>query len=155
MTTETMLFSNAPEISADDYCVFGVATCYIREEGETKEVEVIEPLPSSSLESVLQGSATSYKMIAAKMVKEVFDGENLLKPDDFPPNADFGRDLTERIIAAVRTYKYHNHLQSSFPLGTVKTDLNHSIKRKRVLNAERMVRTEDNVKQHPHTHTTV
>ena len=152
MTTDTVLFSNAPEISADDYCVFGVATCFIREEGETKQVNVIEPIPSSSLESVLGGAETSYQMIAAKPVQAVFDGENLIKPDDFPQDSDFGTDMTERIIAAVRTYKYHDQLQSSFPLGTLKTDLNHSTKRKRVLNAERMVRTEDNVKQHAHTH---
>jgi len=152
MTTDTNLFSNAPDISADDYCVFGVATCYIRENGETQEVNVIEPLPSSSLESVLGGAATSYQMVAAKPVKAVFDGGHLIKPDDFPQNADFGTDFTERVIAAVRTYKYHTHLQSSFPLGTLRNDLNHSTKRKRVLNAERMVRTEDNVKQHAHTH---
>lgn len=153
MTTDSILFSNAPEISSDDYCVFGVATCFIREEGETKEVNVIEPVPSSTLETVLGGSPTSYQMITAKPVKEVFDGQNLIKPDEFPQDADFGTDFTERIIAAVRTYKTHEHLQSSFPLGTLKTDLNHSTKRKRVLNAERMVRTEDNVKQHAHTHT--
>ncbi|PSO50716.1 MAG: hypothetical protein BRC33_02495 [Cyanobacteria bacterium SW_9_44_58] len=152
MTTDTMLFSNAPEISADDYCVFGVATCFIREEGETKEVKVIEPLPSSSLESVLGGAPTSYQMVAAKPVKEVFDGQNLIKPDDFPQDADFGTDFTERIIAAVRTYKSHEHLQSSFPLGTLRDDLNHSTKRKRVLNAERIVRTEEKAKQHSHPH---
>jgi len=152
MTTDTILFSNAPEISADDYCVFGVATCFIREEGETKQVNVIEPVPSSALESILGGAETSYQMVAAKPVKDCFDGENLIKPDEFPQDADFGTDFTERIIASVRTYKYHDHLQSSFPLGSINKELNHSTKRKRVLNAERMVRTEDNVKQHSHTH---
>lgn len=152
MTTNSILFSNAPEISADDYCVFGVATCFIREEGETKQVNVIEPVPSSALESILGGAETSYQMIAAKPVKAVFNGENLIKPDEFPQDADFGTDFTERIIAAVRTYKYHDHLQSSFSLGSLNKELNHSTKRKRVLNAERMVRTEDNVKQHAHTH---
>ena len=152
MTTDTILFSNASKISPDDYCVFGVATCFIREEGETKQVNVIEPLPASTLESVLEGAATSYQMIAAKPVKAVFDGQNLIKPDEFPQDADFRTDFTERIIASVRTYKCNDHLQSSFPLGTLKQDLNHSTKQKRVLNPERMVRTEDNVKQDSHTH---
>jgi hypothetical protein len=151
MTTDSILFRNAPEISPDDYCVFGVATCFIREEGETKQVNVIEPVPYSALESILSGAETCYQMVSAKPVKAVFDGKNLIKPDEFPQNSDFGTDFTERVIAAVRTYKSHHHLQSSFPLGTLNKELNHSTKRKRVLNAERMVRTRDHVSQSKHS----
>jgi hypothetical protein len=37
-------------------------------------------------------------------------------------------------------------------LGTVRNDFTYSLERKRVLNSERIIRTEDNVKQHEHTH---
>jgi hypothetical protein len=34
----------------------------------------------------------------------------------------------------------------------MRQDFNYSLDRKRVLNASKVVRTEDNVKQHSHTH---
>jgi hypothetical protein len=37
-------------------------------------------------------------------------------------------------------------------VGELKTDFNFSLERKRTLNSERIVSTEDNVKQHSHTH---
>jgi hypothetical protein len=41
---------------------------------------------------------------------------------------------------------------SLVPVGTRRDDFNYSLERKRVLNAENVVSTEDNVKQHKYTH---
>jgi hypothetical protein len=60
--------------------------------------------------------------------------------------------FAERVAAATRTYKSRPQAQAHIPLGVVKQDFNYSLERKRVLNTSRTVSTEDNVKQHSHTH---
>ncbi|MGF1482614.1 MAG: hypothetical protein ACFB4I_24585 [Cyanophyceae cyanobacterium] len=145
----TTVFPNAPDISADDYCVFAVATCFVREDGEIDQVEIIEPVPSAYLEAVLKGVPTSYRLIWAQAVGEAMN-------EAFPPethqDAQRCHDFAERTIAAARTYKSRSEAQALLSLGTVRDDLNYSLDKKRLLNAENVVRTEDNVKQHSHTH---
>jgi hypothetical protein len=150
--TATSLFPNVSDLSSSDYCVFGVATCFLRQEGEVQQVEVVEPIPSSALEAILKGIPTSYKFVCAKTLGEIFQGENPSLPAEFPAAASFCTDLTERVIAATRTYKSHIEAQSHIPLGTIRDDFNYSIERKRVLNTVNVIREEDNVKQHSHTH---
>lgn len=151
MTTATLL-PNAPDILGDDYCVFGLATCYLKEDGEFFEVQVIEPIPSAALEAILKGIPTSYQLACAKSVGEVIEGERLNKPSEFPNNAQFCDNFAERVAATVRTYKTRTEAKSHIPVGTLRDDFNYSLERKRVLNAVNVVRTEDNVKQHSHTH---
>ncbi|MEC4891399.1 MAG: hypothetical protein SAL07_03450 [Oscillatoria sp. PMC 1051.18] len=151
MATAT-LFPNAPDVSADDYCIFGLATCFLRDEGEITEVQVIEPIPSAALEAILKGIPTSYKFACAKPIGEFFADENLQKPAEFPPSAQFSDNFTERVVAAARSYKHRPEAQKHLPLGTTKDDFNYSLERKRVLNNTNVVSTEDNVKQHAYTH---
>jgi hypothetical protein len=151
MTTATLL-PNASDINADDYCVFGLATCFLKEDGEFHQVEVIEPIPSAALEAVLKGIPTSYKFAVAKAIGELIGGNDLKIPADFPSNAQFCDHFPERATAAVRTYKRRPEATMHIPLGNRYEQLNYSLDRKRVLNATNVVRTEDNVKQHPHTH---
>jgi hypothetical protein len=150
--TNTTLFANAPDLTSDDYCVFGLATCFVREDGETLQVEVVEPIPSAALEAILKGIPTSYQLVCAKTLGEFFAGDTPQMPTEFPALAQFCENLTERSIAAARTYKSHAQTQEYIPLGTLRQDLNYSVDRKRVLNAVNVIRTEDNVKQHSHTH---
>ena len=150
--TTTALLSHASDISTTDYCVFGLATCFFREEGEVHEVKIIEPIPSASLEAILQGIPTSYELAFAKTLGEFFQGEKIVIPSDFPESAQLCDRFAERAIAATRTYKARPEATKQIELGTVKQDLNYSLERKRILNAENIVRTEDNVKQHSHTH---
>jgi hypothetical protein len=154
MPTAT-LFPNAPDIAADDYCVFGLATCFLKEEGEFQQVQVVEPIPSAALEAVLKGIPTSYQLACAKAVGDLFAGEIPQLSSEFPAEAKFCEDFAERVVAAVRTYKTRPEAKAHIPLGTVKEDFNFSLERKRVLNAVNVVRTEDNVKQHSHTHKTL
>ncbi len=150
--TATITFPNAPDVAATDYCAFGLATCFVRGAGEVKAVAIIEPIPSAQLETLLQGIETSYSLICGKSLIEFFAGESLQVPADFPAKAQLCADFTERAIAAARTYQRHPEVQALLPLGTQRDDLNHSTEKKRILNADRVVSTDDNVKQHSYTH---
>lgn len=151
MTTATT-YANAPDLEADDYIVIGLATCFIKQDGEVLEVQVVEPIPSASLEALMKGIATSYKMACATTLGTVLDGESPVMPADFPEAAQFGSEFSLRAFAAARTYKRRESAKSFIPLGTTYTDFKYSTERKRVLNASRVVTKEDNVKQHPNTH---
>ncbi|MEA5533112.1 hypothetical protein [Crocosphaera sp. XPORK-15E] len=151
MSTATLL-PNTPDVSADDYCVFGLATCFLKEDGEFHQVRVIEPIPSAALEAIFKGITTSYELACAKSLGEILGHESLMKPAEFPEDAQFCDDFTERTIAAVRTYQNRLEAKSLMPLGTIKNDFNFSLEKKRILNAVNVVKTEDNVKQHSHTH---
>ncbi len=151
MTTASLL-NNAPDLSHDDYCVLGLATCFFREEGEIVEVKVIEPIPSAALEAILKKIPTSYQLAYAKSLGDIFvDGQPKIL-EVFPENAQLCNDFTNRLIAATRTYKKRPEATTHIPLNSGRDDFNYSLERKRVLNAENVVRTEDNVKQHSHTH---
>jgi hypothetical protein len=150
MTTATAL--NVPGISADDYCVFGLATCFVREEGEIKQVQIIEPIPSAALEALIKGIPTSYQLACAKSLGEIFRGDTLQMPAEFPSEAQFCDGFGERTLAATRTYQTRPEAKAHIRLGTVKEDFNYSLERKRVLNQTNVVKTEDNVKQHSYTH---
>ncbi len=146
------LFPNAPDVNQEDYCVFGLATCFVRDESEVHQVEVIEPIPSSALEAILKGIPTSYKFACAKVLGDIFREEQLQLPPDFPSETRFCDDFVERAVASSRTYKTRPEAMVHIPLGTLKDDFNYSLERKRVLNMNRVVSTDDNVKQHSHTH---
>lgn len=151
MTTVTS-YSNAPDLAADDYIVIGLATCFVKEDGEVHQVEVIEPIASASLETLVKGIPTSFKLACATTLGSVLDEDKSQMPPEFPQTAQFSDDFVERAIAAARTYKRREAAKSLIPLGTTYTDFKYSTERKRVLNASRVVTKEDNVKQHPNTH---
>ncbi|NES95050.1 MAG: hypothetical protein F6K32_07410 [Desertifilum sp. SIO1I2] len=150
--TTAFVYPNASDVSADDYLVVGLATCFLREEGEVREVQVIEPIPSAALEALFKGIPTSYSMACGTTLGSVVAGESIYKPQEFPETAQFCEDFVQRAIAAVRTYQSRPSAQELIPQGTIKQDFNFSTERKRVLNALNVVQTEDNVKQHEYTH---
>ncbi|BAZ52039.1 hypothetical protein NIES4103_46980 [Nostoc sp. NIES-4103] len=152
MTTAAIPYQNAPDLASDDYIVMGLATCFIKADGEVHQVEVVEPIPSAALEALLKGIPTSYKLACATTLASVLDGETPLLPDSFPKSAQLGDEFVPRVFAAARTYKRREISKSLIPLGTTYTNLKYSIERKRVLNASRVVTKEDNIKQHSHTH---
>ncbi|WP_421657097.1 hypothetical protein [Leptothermofonsia sp. ETS-13] len=151
MTTATLM-PEASDLSAEDYLVLGLATCFIKEEGEVHEVKVAEPIPSAALEAIVKGVPTSYSLAIATTVGAVLSGDTPQMPAEFPANTQFCDEFAYRAVAAARTYKARAVAQSLIPVGTTKTDFNYSTERKRVLNSQRIVRTEDNVKQHEYTH---
>lgn len=151
MTTATV-YPNAPDLSADDYVVIGLATCFIKQDGEVHQVQIAEPIPSASLEALFKGIPTSYQLASGVTMGALTDGESVNLPADFPAETQLCDDFAERVTAAARTYKKREVAQFLIPQGTTKTDFNFSVDRKRVLNSERIIKAEDNVKQHAYTH---
>jgi hypothetical protein len=145
-------YPNAPDLAAEDYIVIGLATCFVKDDGEVHQVEVIEPIPSASLETLVKGISTSFKFACATTLGSVLEEDKLQIPAEFPQTAQFCDDFVERAIAAARTYKRREAAKSLIPLGATYTEFKYSIERKRVLNVSRVVTKEDNVKQHSHTH---
>ncbi|MBD2501355.1 hypothetical protein [Anabaena azotica] len=143
---------NAVDLNADDYILIGLATCFIKEDGEVHQVDVIEPIPSASLEALLKGIPTSYKYACATNLGSVVNQDEPILPTGFPSSAQFADEFVPRVYAAARTYKRRESAKSLIPLGTTYTDFKYSLDRKRVLNASRVVTKDDNVKQHSHTH---
>ncbi len=144
--------NQAPDLSTDSYLVVGVATCFIKEDGEVHEVKVIEPIPSAALEAILKGIPTSYALACGTTIGELLVDETPQKPTEFPADAQFCDEFAARAISSARTYQSRQEAQSHIPVGTTRNDFNYSTERKRVLNATRVVRKEDDVKQHEYTH---
>lgn len=149
-----LVLSGASDLTASDYCVLGLATCFVKEDGEIREIAVLEPIPSAALEAILKGIPTSYQWLYATVLGEIYDGESNLRPLAawLETAGQYCDKFEERAIAAARTYKIHPSSQEHLPLYQRRADLNYSLERKRVLNISHVVRPEDNVKQHPHTH---
>jgi hypothetical protein len=153
--TTAISYPNAPDVSADDYIVVGLATCFIKVDGEVHQVKVVEPIPSAALEAIVRGIATSYDRACGTTIGTVLVESTPQLPPGFPPESQFCDDFADRAIAAARTYRSRPVAQEHIPQGTTKTDFNFSTDRKRVLNSERIIKTEDNVKQHAYTHQTL
>ncbi|VEP16785.1 conserved hypothetical protein [Hyella patelloides LEGE 07179] len=150
--TNIKLLSQVSDISLEDYCSFGLATCFVRDEGEIHQVKVVEPIPSAALEAILQGIPTSYEFVCGQTLDNFFVEDTPIIPQEFPASAQLCDRFTERAIAATRTFKTRPSAAKHIPIGTIKQDLNYSLSKKRVLNDSSVVRVEDNVKQHEYTH---
>ncbi len=150
--TTAPAYPTAPDVSLEDYIVLGLATCFIKEDGEVQQVKVIEPIPSAALEAILKGIPTSYELAFATTVGVVLVEGTVKLPPEFPADAILGEDFALRVFSAARTFKQRPSAQSHIPLGTTFNQFNYSLERKRVLNSERVVSKEDNVKQHAYTH---
>lgn len=147
------VLSNAPDLASQDYIVLGLATCFVKEDGDVQSLELIEPVPSAALETIIQGIPTSYQWLMALPIETALTAqESGAVPPGFPETAHWCTDFDQRALAAARTYKSRPAAQQHIPIGERRSDVNHSIERKRVLNANSVVRPEDNVKQHAYTH---
>lgn len=155
MTSINDLLSKSPDISLEDYCPFGVATCFVRDEGEVREVKIVEPIPSAALEAILQGVPTSYEVIYGKTLGNLFVDGLPTVAVDLPQEASLCDSFMERSISATRTFKSRPEAIDLIPLGTEKQELNFNLSKKRILNESKVVKAGDNVKQHEHTHKTL
>lgn len=148
----TSQVSNSFEVSPDAYVVVGVATCFIKEEGKLQSLKVMEPIPSATLETLCQGIPTSYEIAIATTVDAVWQNGQPVVPAQFPQGIELGADFEDRLWATARSYRAKPQAQMLIPAGETKANFNYSTERKRLLRANRVVRTEDNVKQHAYTH---
>ena len=148
------IFARASDLSSEDYCVLGLATCFVRDEGEIEKLTILEPIPSAALEALIKGIPTSYQIACSTTLGEIFQEDTVKIPDRLSSEAEINLcdRFAERVAAATRTYKSRPEAKKHIPLGTTKQDFNYSLERKRVLNNSTVVSAEDNVKQHSHTH---
>jgi hypothetical protein len=145
------LLATAPDLSADDYVVVGLATCFTRTEDGVAEVQIVEPIPASALEALFKGIPTSYSQAVGITIGQAL-AEPLQIPAGWPSAAQLADEFVDRTIAATRTFKRRQEATVHIPLGTAYDGFQYSIERKRVLNASRNVTKDDNVKQHAYTH---
>ncbi|NER82715.1 MAG: hypothetical protein F6K42_24800 [Leptolyngbya sp. SIO1D8] len=153
MTVKTAI-EQASDLAADDYLVVGVASCYHLEDGDLKPIQVLEPIPSAYLESILQGVPTSYQLVCGTTLGAVMSEEDLSKITGIP-QAQICQNFADRVVAAARTYQSRPAAKALVALGETRTDINHSTEKKRVLNLENIVTAADNVRQHEYTHKTL
>lgn len=153
MNTAT-IFAQASDLLPEDYCVLGIATCFVREDGDIQKLQILEPIPSSALEALIKGIPTSYQLACSKTLADIFQSDEVQIPPELLGNEQINLcdRFAERVAAATRTYKSRPQAKEIIPLGTTKQDFNYSLERKRVLNNSNVVSAEDNVKQHSHTH---
>jgi hypothetical protein len=145
-------FFQSTDLTADDYCVFGTAICFVREETEVKAVSILEPIPSAALEALLKGIPTSYTIAYATTLGEVLNNDQVNVPRVLGDRLQTPDDLLERTAAAARTYKRRPEAKAHIAIGSTYDKFNHSTEKKRVLNQVNIVNADDNVKQHSHTH---
>lgn len=150
--TSMPVLTNAPDLSTDDYIVIGIATCFVRDEGEMREVTVAEPVPSAYLEAIFKDVPTSYKSLYGTTLGEILPEGKPTLVKQAPEGTQLCNDFADRAIAAARTYKSRPVAKDWVPLGTVRTDIQYSTAKKRLLDSEHVVTSEDNVKQHEYTH---
>lgn len=115
--TTAFLNAKASDVSADDYVVLGLATCFLKADGEVHQVSVVEPIPSAALEALIKGIPTSYQFAYATTLGAVLPSEVPQLPADFPADAQFCDDFAQRAIAAARTYKSRPVANPIFPQG--------------------------------------
>ena len=152
----SMAYSNSPsaqtDLPADSYVVLGFATCYLRQDGEITEIQIIEPVPSAHLETVLKGVPTSYSALAATTLGQAVDNPKTGLPVEAQRSVHLCEDFTERLQATARSYIHRPSATKLLSPGSSFTDLNFSLDSKRILNPKNKVSKSDNVKQHRYTH---
>ena len=138
-----------------DFVVLGLAHCFVRdEENQLIPIQVIEPIPSASFLTLVQKIPSSYsQLVACSMAQVLGEDQSISVPDVFPPEAKLAQDFNERLLAAARTFQ-HKPEAKIWEIGHSES-LTLNSQNKRVLNATNQVSEQDNVKQHPLTHTTL
>jgi hypothetical protein len=152
ISASPIAYPHSADLSPDDYLVLGLATCFVKIEGEVNPIKIIEPIPAAALEAIVKGVPTSYEFATATTLGATIADDQLQMPADFPADARFCDDFAFRATSAARTFKARPIAQAIIPMGTTHQGFNYSIERKRILNAEQIVKPEDNVKQHAYTH---
>ena len=130
-----------------------MSTCFRKdEEGKLSEIDVIEPINATSLETMSIGAATSFKYVTGVTLGDVVDMDSAraLLPEDYQA-AEFCEDFVHRSELCSRTWSRpypQESLMDIVPIGNAKSDFNYDVsKHKRVLNLVHEVTDEDNIKQ--------
>lgn len=144
--------STPNDLASDDYVVLGLATCFLRQDGETTEIQVVEPIPSAYLETVLKGITTSYSVLWNTTLAAAMASPTAGLTPEQQAKAQPCEDFPVRLEAAARSYINRPQSRQLIPAGVPFTEVNYSIEKKRVLNTKNKISKSDNVKQHKYTH---
>ena len=141
----------AVETDYGAYLALGVSNCYKKdEEGKLSEVDVIEPINATTLETMSIGAATSFKFVTGVSLGDIVEMDKSFLPETYQ-QADFCEDFVTRSEICARTWARpypQESLMDIVPLGSSKTDWNFdSTSHKRILNEVHEVTDEDNIKQ--------
>ena len=82
------IFASASDLSSEDYCVLGLATCFVRDEGEIEKLTILEPIPSAALEALIKGIPTSYQIACSTTLGEIFQDDTVKIPDNLSKEAE-------------------------------------------------------------------
>lgn len=134
----------------EDYVTLGVAKVFRRREGEMENLLIVEPLPASALDCVARLKVpTSYVRLWATTLGEIPDAISEL-PRALVLDGEtvaWGEAFTERVQASARTYRRDPNVVSLLPTGSIFSDVNHSVERKRLIEDDWVPNFDDNVKQ--------
>jgi len=128
----------------------GLAHCFERDDGgRLTDVMVIEPVSANSLECMVAGARTCFKVVTSLKLSEALQRNKAALPEAFA-DASWCDDYDFRCEATARTWSRPHamdNLMDIVPLGTTKSNFNYNLDEKRVLNMENVVNDSDNVKQ--------
>ena len=131
---------------SSDFVVLGLASCFVRQDNELLPTQVIEPIPSATLLTLLDGIPTSYCLLTPSSIEEATAAYQRGTFESFPEDARFADNFMERLDAASRTYQSNpdaaKRLTQPMPLANPTSQ-------KRILNLSRSISDADNIKQHP------
>ena len=115
--TNGTVFAQASDLLPEDYCVLGLATCFVREDGEIQQMTVLEPIPSSALEALVKGVPTSYQLACSTTLADIFQTDKIQIPQELQNGGDVNLcdRFTERVAAATRTYKSRPQAKDIIP----------------------------------------
>ena len=136
--------------TSEDYALLGVAAVFQRVEGKLQQVLVLEPLPSSSVECIVRlGVPTSFKRLFGTNLGALSDALSEMPPGviNEGEKVAFADNFTERLYAAVRTFRRSPEYAAMVPPGKIVDELNFNLEKKRILNEKWEPNFEDNVKQ--------
>ena len=126
-----------PPCPPDSYVVLGLATCYLRQDGETTELQIIEPVPSAYLETLLTGVATSYSALYATTLAQALDHPKTGLAAGTTNVVHLCEDYTERLQATARSYVNRPSATELLKPETTFSELNFSLDSKRILNPKK------------------
>lgn len=138
-----------PVSQDDDVLAIGLATCFMRDDNnEMHETYIVEPVPASAYEALLNGAKTAYKAVVQTTYGKVKNLSHADLPEEFA-NGKFADEFLFRAEATCRTWKRQHAVEVILPqLGdAVQTDFFFDLTHKRILNEVYEVNDSDNIKQ--------
>lgn len=147
---DTLTYGAEWSTPQQSYVVLGLAHCFEKgDDAKLQDVFVIEPVSANSLECMVAGARTCFKVVTGVTLADAMSRDKSKLSEEFAAGR-FCDDYEFRCDATARTWlRPHpqDNLLDIVPLGSTKANFNYSLDEKRVLNMENVVDDSDNIKQ--------